>query len=36
MARNQSVKADANAPGVTEMMARFAVNHPLTRLERRG
>ena len=28
MAKNQSVKADANAPAVTEMLARFAVNHP--------
>ena len=28
MAINQSVKADANAPAVTEMLARFAVGHP--------
>ena len=28
MAINQSVNADANAPAVTEMLARFAVSHP--------
>ena len=28
MAKNQSVKADANAPGVTEMLARFVTEHP--------
>jgi 2-methylcitrate dehydratase PrpD len=27
MARNQSVKADANAPGVTELLARFVIEH---------
>lgn len=28
MATNTSVKADQDAPAVTEMLARFAVNHP--------
>ena len=28
MARNSTVKADANAPRVTEMLARFVVEHP--------
>jgi 2-methylcitrate dehydratase PrpD len=28
MARNNTVKADANAPAVTALLANFAVNHP--------
>lgn len=28
MARNTTVKADHNAPGITEMLAKFVVNHP--------
>ena len=28
MARNVTVKADPNAPGVTEMLARFVAEHP--------
>jgi len=28
MARNSTVKADANAPGVTELLARFVTAHP--------
>lgn len=28
MARNQTVKADAHAPAVTELLARFVTNHP--------
>jgi 2-methylcitrate dehydratase PrpD len=28
MARNSTVKADPNAPGITEMLARFAAEHP--------
>lgn len=28
MARNLTVKADANAPAITETLANFAVNHP--------
>ena len=28
MARNNTVKADANAPGVTELLANFVVAHP--------
>src|SRR6476661_2204442 len=28
MARNTTVKADHNAPAITEMLAKFVVNHP--------
>ena len=28
MARNQTVRADANAPPITELLARFAIEHP--------
>ena len=28
MARNTTVKADPNAPAVTELLAKFVVNHP--------
>ena len=28
MAKNQGVKADAHAPGITEMLARFVTEHP--------
>lgn len=28
MARNTTVKADTNAPAITEMLAKFVVNHP--------
>lgn len=28
MARNTTVKADHNAPGITEMLAKFVVSHP--------
>ena len=28
MARNSTVKADPNAPGITEMLARFVTGHP--------
>jgi 2-methylcitrate dehydratase PrpD len=28
MARNQSIQADTQAPGVTEMLARFVTDHP--------
>ncbi|MDB5771298.1 MAG: prpD, partial [Burkholderia sp.] len=28
MARNTTVKADSNAPAVTEMLAKFVANHP--------